>query len=92
MTAIARLPVRDVTELLSWPVEYHAALRDKQIEYDLDTGKLDTLLAEVGAECAAGVATPLWRTARCRAAGCVTSSYRRKSARWRTITMNCFAA
>jgi hypothetical protein len=58
-TAITRLPVRDVTELLSWLAQHHAALWDKQIEYDLDTGKLDELLAEVDAEYDAGLATPL---------------------------------
>ena len=62
-TAIARLPLRDITKLLFWLAAHHAALWDKQIEYDLDTDKLDTLLAEVGAEYAAGVATPLCRMA-----------------------------
>jgi len=33
-TAIARLPVRDITVLLSWLAEYHTALWGKQIEYD----------------------------------------------------------
>jgi len=62
-TAIARLPLRDITKLLFWLAAHHTALWDKQIEYDLDTGKLDTLLAEVGAEYAVGVAMPLWRMA-----------------------------
>ena len=57
--AITHLPVRDVTELLSWLVEHHAEVWDKQIEYDLDSGKLDALLAEVDGEYAAGLAKPL---------------------------------
>ena len=59
--AITQLPVRDVTELMSWLAEHHAAVRDKQIEYDLDSGKLDALLAEVDKEYEAGLAKPLPR-------------------------------
>jgi len=58
-TAITRLPVRDVTELMSWLAEFHALSWDKQIEYDLDSGKLDALLAEVDKEYEAGLAQPL---------------------------------
>ena len=59
--AITQLPVRDVTELMSWLAEHHAAVWDKQIEYDLDSGKLDALLAEVDKEYEAGLAKPLPR-------------------------------
>ncbi len=57
--AITQLPVRDVTELMSWLAEHHAEVWDKQIEYDLDSGKLDALLAEVDKEYEAGLAKPL---------------------------------
>ena len=57
--AITQLPVRDVTELMSWLAEHHAEVWDKQIEYDLDSGKLDALLAEVDQEYEAGLAKPL---------------------------------
>lgn len=36
--AISRLPAKDVTELMSWLAEHHAAVWDKQIEYDLEQG------------------------------------------------------
>ncbi len=57
--AITQLPVGDVTELMSWLAEHHAEVWDKQIEYDLDSGKLDALLAEVDKEYEAGLAKPL---------------------------------
>lgn len=57
--AISQLPTREVTELMSWLVEHHARLWDKQIEDDLDAGRLDTLLAEVDREYEAGLARPL---------------------------------
>ena len=59
--AITQLPVRDVTELMSWLAEHHAEVWDKQIEYDLDSGKLDALLAELDKEYEAGLAKPLPR-------------------------------
>ena len=57
--AISRLPVNEVTELMSWLAEHHAQVWDKQIEYDLDSGRLDALLAEVDKEYEAGLAQPL---------------------------------
>jgi hypothetical protein len=57
--AIAQLPANDVVELLSWLEEYHAQLWDRQIEEDLEAGRLDAVLAEVDAEYEAGQARPL---------------------------------
>ena len=57
--AIGQLPAKDVTELLSWLAEHHAEVWDKQIEYDLEAGRLDALLAEVDKEYEAGLAQPL---------------------------------
>ena len=57
--AIAQLAPKDVVELLEWLEEYHAQLWDKQIESDLESGRLDAMLAEVDAEYEAGQAQPL---------------------------------
>ncbi len=57
--AISQLPAREVTELMSWLAEHHAQVWDKQIEYDLESGRLDALLAEVDKEYEAGLAQPL---------------------------------
>ncbi len=57
--AIVQLPVQDVTALMSWLAEHHAEMWDKQIEEDLDSGRLDALLAEVDQEYEAGLAQPL---------------------------------
>jgi hypothetical protein len=57
--AISQLPAREVTELMSWLAEHHAQVWDKQIEDDLDSGRLDSLLAEVDREYEAGLARPL---------------------------------
>lgn len=58
-SAITRLPVTEVSELMSWLSEHHARLWDRQIEEDLDAGRLDALLAEVDGEYEAGLARPL---------------------------------
>lgn len=57
--AISQLPAKEVAELMSWLAEHHAEVWDRQIEADLDAGKLDTLLAEVDREYKAGLAKPL---------------------------------
>ena len=48
--AISQLPAKEVTELMSWLAEHHAPVWDKQIEHDLEAGRLDALLAEVDKE------------------------------------------
>jgi len=52
--AISQLPARDLTKLMSWRAEHHARVWDKQIERDLEAGRLDALLAEVDKEYEAG--------------------------------------
>jgi hypothetical protein len=48
--AITQLPKRELTELVIWLEQYHHQVWDKQIENDLDSGRLDTLLSEVESE------------------------------------------
>ena len=57
--AITKLSAEDLAILASWFAEYRAQTWDKQIERDLDAGRLDALLAEVDAEYEAGQAKPL---------------------------------
>ena len=57
--AIAELPNEDLAELINWLESHHATIWDKQIEDDLEAGRLDALLAEVDKEYAAGLASPL---------------------------------
>lgn len=57
--AITELPVDQVSKLMAWLEEFHARIWDKQIAADLDSGRLDSLLAEVDEEYAAGLAKPL---------------------------------
>ena len=57
--AITQLPAKDLAELMSWLEDYHAQVWDKRIEEDLETGRLDALLAEVDEECEAGLSQPL---------------------------------
>ncbi|MBV9852359.1 MAG: hypothetical protein JO250_22065 [Armatimonadetes bacterium] len=59
-TAITQLSARDVAQLTSWLVDYHARLWDRQIEEDLEAGRLDAILAEVDREYKAGQARPLF--------------------------------
>lgn len=57
--AISQLAPKDVVELLQWLEEYHAQLWDKQVEDDLESGRLDSVLAEVEAEYESGLSRPL---------------------------------
>lgn len=58
-TAITQLPAEEVSELMTWLERYHARLWDNQIANDLESGRLDSLLAEVDEEYEAGLAKPL---------------------------------
>ena len=57
--AIAQLSAKELAELMAWLEEYHAQMWDKQIEEDLEAGRLDALLAEVDKEYEAGLSQPL---------------------------------
>lgn len=57
--AITQLPAEEVSELMSWLERYHAQIWDEQIADDLESGRLDSLLAEVDKEYEAGLAEPL---------------------------------
>ena len=57
--AITKLPGKQVGELTAWLVEYHHQLWDKQIEDDLEAGRLDAVLDEVEKDYQAGQAKPL---------------------------------
>jgi len=57
--AIKQLSVKEVASLMTWLIDYHEQLWDRQIEDDLDMGRLDNLLDEVDREYAAGLAKSL---------------------------------
>ena len=57
--AITQLPNNEITELVAWLEDYHHQIWDKQIENDLDSGRLDSLIAEAEKEYEAGLARPL---------------------------------
>jgi predicted nucleotidyltransferase len=57
--AIKQLPAQEVSALMAWLERYHAQIWDKQIADDLETGRLDSLLAEVDKEYEMGLAKPL---------------------------------
>lgn len=57
--AITQLSTQELAELIKWLEEYHAQRWDKQIEEDLEAGRLDALLAEVDREYKAGLSQPL---------------------------------
>jgi hypothetical protein len=58
-SAIAQLPPGQVAELAVWFEEYHAHLWDAQIESDVHSGRLDTLLDEAAHDLEAGRCEPL---------------------------------
>ena len=57
--AITQLSPKDIAKLAPWLTNYQAELWDRQIEEDLEAGRLDQLLAEVEKEHAAGLSQPL---------------------------------
>jgi len=58
-SAITKLPAEEVAALMSWLERYHEQLWDKQIANDLESGRLDSLIAEVEEEIEAGLVRPL---------------------------------
>ena len=58
-TAIASLPADEFAKLMSWMEDLRAQKWDGQIADDLDSGRLDALLAEVDQEIDSGLAQPL---------------------------------
>lgn len=58
-SAIAQLPKSELHELAAWLDDYRHQVWDKQIEDDVDSGRLDSLLAEVESEYEAGLGRPL---------------------------------
>lgn len=57
--AIAELSPEDLGNLITWLEDYHSRAWDSEIESDLESGRLDTVLAEVDKEYEAGLAEPL---------------------------------
>ena len=57
--AITELTGDDLADLMSWLEAYQAKLWDKQIDEDLQAGRLDAVLAEVDEEYEAGLGRPL---------------------------------
>lgn len=57
--AITQLPQTQLSELVAWVNEYHHQVWDKQIEDDLDAGRLDSVIAAAEKEYQAGLARPL---------------------------------
>jgi len=53
--AITQLPATELAELMAWLENYYAQMWDRQIEEDLEAGRLDALLAEVDKEYEAGL-------------------------------------
>jgi hypothetical protein len=57
--AIIQLPPQEIHELAAWLADYHHQLWDRQIENDLDSGRLDSLIAAAEKEYQAGLTRPL---------------------------------
>ena len=58
-SAIAQLPANEFAELMAWLQRYHDKLWDKQIEDDLETGRLDEIIAKAEEQHRQGLARPL---------------------------------
>jgi hypothetical protein len=58
-SAITQLPPEQLVELSEWFEEYLAQAWDKQLEEDIQTGRLDSLLKKAAQSYEAGDARPL---------------------------------
>jgi hypothetical protein len=52
--AVRSLPPRELAEFRRWFAEFDSVAWEAQLEEDLDSGKLDSLLAEAQADFASG--------------------------------------
>jgi hypothetical protein len=57
--AISELTNDDLADLMVWLDDYQAKLWDKEIDEDLQAGRLDKVIAAVDQEYEAGLAEPL---------------------------------
>lgn len=57
--AITQLPSKELAELVAWLESYRHQAWDKQIEDDLDAGRLDAVIADAEKEYEAGLSRPL---------------------------------
>jgi hypothetical protein len=58
-TAISQLPPAEVAELADWFEQFHEQLWDAQIEQDLKSGRLQSLLDEAKQDLESGRCEPL---------------------------------
>jgi hypothetical protein len=58
-TAITKLKPTEIDRLMAWLADYREQVWDREIESDLDSGKLKDLLSDVDSEIAAGLAQPV---------------------------------
>lgn len=58
-SAVTQLPAGEFAELMAWIQEYQDRCWDKPIEGDLESGRLDAVLAEVEKEYKQGLSRPL---------------------------------
>ena len=58
-TAISQLPAAEVAELADWFERFHEQLWDAQIEQDLKSGRLQSLLDEAKHDLESGQCEPL---------------------------------
>ena len=56
---VSNLPPKDLAQFRAWFLEFDARQWDQQIEADLKSGKLDSLIAEAHAEFTQGNSRPL---------------------------------
>ena len=57
--AIRNLSPKELDELMAWFEEYYAQVWDKQIDEDVNSGRLDNLLADVDKEYNSGLSKSL---------------------------------
>ena len=58
-SAISKLPPSEIAKLAEWFYEFQAQVWDKQIEQDVQSGRLDSLIEQAEREFESGQCKPL---------------------------------
>ena len=75
---VMNLSLPELMTFKQWRDQFVALQWDKQIENDLEAGRLDALLAEVDEEYEAGLAHPLWNISPYHVSGGIIGNCQKK--------------
>jgi hypothetical protein len=87
--AIRHLSPEELAAFRDWFIAFDAKLWDKQLEHDVDVGRLDKLADEALLDLRKGRCTDLWDTERHLDSGNATGNCPKRFSGWRIDAMKC---